>query len=96
MSTGLVTTSYIASAILFILALGGLSHPQKARQGNLLGIAGMLLALVASITGAVTAAAMLVTSASSMPAMPMRLPCRALFGWLRPPSARMNKIAEAM
>jgi len=55
MSTGLVTTSYIASAVLFILALGGLSHPAKARYGNMLGIAGMVLALVASITGAVTA-----------------------------------------
>jgi H+-translocating NAD(P) transhydrogenase subunit beta len=55
MTSGLVTTSYIASAILFILALGGLSHPNKARQGNLLGIAGMLLALVTSVAGAVTA-----------------------------------------
>jgi len=55
MSSGLVTTSYIASAILFILALGGLSHPNKARQGNLMGIAGMLLALVTSIAAAVTA-----------------------------------------
>ena len=34
MSSGLVTTSYIASAVLFILALGGLSHPSKARYGN--------------------------------------------------------------
>ena len=55
MSTGLVTTSYIASAVLFILALGGLSHPNKARYGNLVGIAGMLLALVTSISAAVTA-----------------------------------------
>ena len=55
MASGLVTTSFIASAILFILALGGLSHPESARRGNLFGIAGMLLALVASIIGAVTA-----------------------------------------
>src|SRR5690242_760640 len=55
LSTGLVTTSYIASAILFILALGGLSHPETARRGNAFGIIGMLLALVATIGGAVTA-----------------------------------------
>jgi len=55
MSSGLVTTSYIASAVLFILALGGLSHPSKARYGNTVGIVGMLLALVTSIAGAVTA-----------------------------------------
>jgi NAD(P) transhydrogenase subunit beta len=55
MSSGLITTSYIASAILFILALGGLSHPSKARYGNVVGIVGMLLALVTSIAGAVTA-----------------------------------------
>jgi NAD(P) transhydrogenase subunit beta len=54
MNSGLVTTSYIASAILFILALGGLSHPETARRGNLFGIIGMILALVATIAGAVT------------------------------------------
>jgi len=54
-STGLVTTSYIASAILFILALGGLSNPETARRGNVFGIAGMLLAFFATVGGVVTA-----------------------------------------
>ena len=54
MTTGLVTVSYIASTILFILALGGLSNPETARQGNVSGIAGMVIALVATIFGAVT------------------------------------------
>ncbi len=53
--SGLVTTSYIASAILFILALGGLSHPETARRGNAFGIIGMVLALAATMGGAVTA-----------------------------------------
>jgi len=55
MSTGLVTASYIASTVLFILALGGLSNPETARRGNLFGITGMVLALFAAIAGAVTA-----------------------------------------
>ena len=49
MSSGLQTTFYIISAVLFILALGGLSHPETARRGNVYGIIGMLLALVATI-----------------------------------------------
>jgi len=54
MNAGLVTAAYITSAVLFILALGGLSHPETARRGNLFGIIGMLLALVATIAGVVT------------------------------------------
>ena len=55
MSTGIVTVAYIGASILFILALGGLSHPETARRGNLYGIAGMGIALVATLFGVVTA-----------------------------------------
>jgi NAD(P) transhydrogenase subunit beta len=41
--------------ILFILALGGLSHPETARRGNLYGIIGMSIALLATVFGVVTA-----------------------------------------
>ena len=37
---GVVTVAYIGATILFILALGGLSHPETARRGNLFGIIG--------------------------------------------------------
>jgi NAD(P) transhydrogenase subunit beta len=50
-----VTAAYIAAAILFILALGGLSHPETARRGNVYGIVGMTLALLATLAGVVTA-----------------------------------------
>lgn len=53
-STGIVTVSYIGATILFILALGGLSHPETSRRGNLYGIVGMTIALLATIFGKVT------------------------------------------
>ena len=48
-STGIVTVSYIAATILFILALGGLSNQETARRGNWYGIIGMTIALLATI-----------------------------------------------
>ncbi len=55
MSQGIVSVSYIGATILFILALGGLSNPETARRGNLYGIVGMGIALLATIFGVVTA-----------------------------------------
>ena len=48
-STGIVTVSYIAATILFILALGGLSNQETARRGNWYGIIGMAIALIATV-----------------------------------------------
>src|SRR5580765_814151 len=55
MSPGLVTMCYVGATVLFILALGGLSKQETARTGNLQGMVGMGLALVATVFGAVTA-----------------------------------------
>ncbi len=52
---GIVTVAYIGATILFILALGGLSNPETARRGNLYGITGMGIALLATVFGVVTA-----------------------------------------
>ena len=57
MTDNLVTISYIAAIILFILSLGGLSHPETARRGNLFGMIGMGLAVVATILGVKVSAA---------------------------------------
>jgi proton-translocating NAD(P)+ transhydrogenase subunit beta len=51
MNPGIVTVSYIGATILFILALGGLSNQETARRGNIYGIIGMFIALVATIAG---------------------------------------------
>jgi NAD(P) transhydrogenase subunit beta len=50
-SAGLVTVSYIAATILFILSLGGLSNPETARKGNFYGILGMTIAILATVLG---------------------------------------------
>ena len=52
MNPGMVTAAYIVAAILFILSLAGLSNQETARRGNLFGIAGMAIAVLATIFGA--------------------------------------------
>lgn len=51
MSASLVTVSYIGAIILFILSLGGLSSPATSRRGNLYGMIGMTLAVLATVFG---------------------------------------------
>ena len=49
MSQGLVMAAYIVAALFFIISLVGLSKQETARYGNLFGMIGMGLALIASI-----------------------------------------------
>ena len=59
MSVTLATVSYIGATILFILSLGGLSNPETSRRGNLYGMIGMTIAVLATVLGPqVTKAAM--------------------------------------
>jgi H+-translocating NAD(P) transhydrogenase subunit beta len=51
MTASLATVSYIGSTILFILSLGGLANPETARRGNVLGIVGMTIAVLATVFG---------------------------------------------
>ena len=51
MSANLASVAYIAAAILFILSLGGLSNPETSRRGNLFGIIGMAIAVLATVFG---------------------------------------------
>ncbi|MFH0933961.1 MAG: Re/Si-specific NAD(P)(+) transhydrogenase subunit beta [Pseudomonadota bacterium] len=51
MTASLATVSYIGATILFILSLGGLSHPESSRRGNLYGMIGMTIAVLATVFG---------------------------------------------
>jgi NAD(P) transhydrogenase subunit beta len=49
MRLALVNLAYLLASVLFILTFKGLSHPRTAVRANLLGAAGMLLAVVATL-----------------------------------------------
>ena len=70
MPESLVTICYVIASALFILSLGGLSHPKTARRGNLLGLTGMGLALLAAtasdhVTGYALLGAILLPAAAA-------------------------------
>jgi len=51
MLANLANASYIGATILFILSLGGLSNPETSRRGNLYGMIGMTIAVLATVFG---------------------------------------------
>ena len=51
MSSSMATVAYIGATILFILSLGGLSNQTTALRGNLYGMVGMTLAVLATVFG---------------------------------------------
>ena len=51
-SANIQAVAYLVSAILFIFALKGLTHPASARRGNYYAMAGMVIAIAATLFGA--------------------------------------------
>ena len=51
MSITLSAMAYLGATMLFILSLGGLSNPESSRRGNLYGMIGMAIAVLATILG---------------------------------------------
>jgi NAD(P) transhydrogenase subunit beta len=49
MSANVVALLYLAAAVLFIMALRGLSSPETSRRGNLLGMVGMAIAIATTL-----------------------------------------------
>jgi NAD(P) transhydrogenase subunit beta len=48
-SQNLVVLAYLIAGLLFIASLAGLSKQTTARRGNLLGIVGMTIAIIATV-----------------------------------------------
>ena len=49
MSPNLIALLYLAAAVLFIMALRGLSSPETSRRGNLFGMVGMGIAIATTL-----------------------------------------------
>ena len=49
MSSNIVAILYLVSALLFIFALRGLSHPESSRLGNIFGVVGMIIAIITTL-----------------------------------------------
>ena len=49
MTANLAALLYTVSAVLFILALRGLSSPETSRRGNLFGMVGIAIAIVTTL-----------------------------------------------
>ena len=52
MSASFTSVAYLVAAVLFILALRGLSNPETSRNGNMMGMAGMAIAIIATLAHA--------------------------------------------
>jgi NAD(P) transhydrogenase subunit beta len=50
MAVGITSAAYLAASVLFILSLGGLSRPETARRGNVYGMIGMAIAILATLS----------------------------------------------
>src|SRR5512144_180042 len=66
MTASLSTVSYLGATILFILCLGGLSNPETSRRGNVYGMIGMTIAVLATVFGLQVTAAGLPYIAGAM------------------------------
>ncbi|WP_439530339.1 NAD(P)(+) transhydrogenase (Re/Si-specific) subunit beta [Pannonibacter sp.] len=62
MSANITAVLYLISAVLFIMALRGLSHPETSRTGNTYGMVGMTLAVVTTLlaTGVTFSSALII------------------------------------
>jgi NAD(P) transhydrogenase subunit beta len=49
MSANLSAFAYLISSVCFIMALRGLSHPETSRRGNILGMIGMVIAILTTL-----------------------------------------------
>jgi len=87
MTANLSAVAYLAATILFILSLGGLSNPETARRGNLYGMIGMALAVLATVFGPRVTLA-------GLPWIIGAMACGGLIGLIAAQRVRMTQMPE--
>ena len=96
MSTTIVQAAYVVSALLFIMALAGLSKHETAKTGNAYGVTGMVIAILATIGLALKGAA--VEGALGVPAalvlIVVAMSIGAAIGLWRARSVEMTQMPE--
>ncbi len=85
MSIGLVSAAYVVAAILFILALGGLSNQEKAKRAIWYGIIGMALAIVATVAG---------PGVANLPLIAVMIAIGGIAGWFVAKKVQMTQMPE--
>ncbi len=85
MSIGLTTAAYVVAAILFILALGGLSNQEKAKRAIWYGIIGMTLAVVATVAS---------PGVTNQPVIIAMIVIGGALGWLVAKKVQMTQMPE--
>ncbi|WP_372838746.1 NAD(P)(+) transhydrogenase (Re/Si-specific) subunit beta [Phaeovulum sp.] len=89
MAIGIVGAAYISAAILFILALGGLSGQESAKRAVWYGIVGMALAVFATIFGSEV-----VLSASGWTILVLMLLVGSVAGWYVAGRVKMTEMPQ--
>jgi H+-translocating NAD(P) transhydrogenase subunit beta len=94
--TTIVQAAYIVAALLFIMALAGLSKHETAKTGNAYGVTGMVIAIVATVGLALKAAS--VTGALGVPVtvglIVLAMAIGAVIGLWRAKSVEMTEMPE--
>ena len=90
--TTIVQAAYIVSALLFIMALAGLSKHETAKTGNAYGVAGMVIAIVA--TGALALDSPAIGVPATLGLIVLAMAIGAVIGIWRAKSVEMTGMPE--
>ena len=82
---GIVSAAYIAAAVLFILSLGGLSNQESAKRAVWYGIAGMALAVGATVFG---------PGMGNLPLVAGMFAVAAVIGWVVATRVQMTEMPQ--
>jgi NAD(P) transhydrogenase subunit beta len=90
--TTIVQAAYVVSALLFVMALAGLSKHETAKTGNAYGVTGMVIALIA--TGAVALRDTKIGVPATLGLIVLAMAIGAVIGLWRAKSVEMTQMPE--